>query len=110
MRRLPTVEQFWRAQRDPLYAVLWPTFWVTREFAADYPEWFEPWWYGRAYFMWDIDAYLYALTPLVPFLKAWDWWSRRRWFVERWLRRQGVLVAPYEGCYFREMHGHQVFK
>lgn len=107
MRRAPTVEEFLRADSSPWSALRWPVIWCTRQFLED-TRWQFSWWYAPAYHRWDCDTTAYAILPLVPFGRLWQWWERHRWCVERWLKREGVLVGE-EGGYFSDLHGHQVW-
>lgn len=49
------------------------------------------------------DRFYYAVQPVAALLFAAAWWDNHRWCLERWLARRGILVEPYEGCYFHEL-------
>ncbi len=97
MRRVPTIEQFDRANKSLFYAFRWPTLWATREFVEDFPDSFAPW-YLKAHYDFNIEVSVYALWFLVPFVKLWYWWMRYRWIIERNLRHRIFIVAEGEHC------------
>lgn len=99
MSRDPTNHEFERAWTEPVYALCWPAFWVTSELLNDLPQWFEhePWWYARAWHSYDLDMDLYVLSPLAPFVWAYQRWkySATRFCVERAMR--GRIADKPEG-------------
>lgn len=97
MRRVPTVEQWQRAQSSPWYALLWPTLWATREFVEYTMVPFAPW-YRKAYAQFDIDVEVYALWFLLPFVRFGNWWARNRWIIERNLRHRIFIVEEGYHC------------
>lgn len=89
--KLPTIERFSDANRSLLWAIRLPLFRATREFIES-PYRVAPW-YRVADYDSDCDVYLYALLPLVPFVRVWAFWRRHRWIVERTLRHRIFIVG-----------------
>ena len=112
MQRLwcsPRIEH--QAQVSTLaFALRYPILPVTRELREDCPELEKQLrWFRRGYDDFNTDVRVYGVIGLHWLLRAYAVWRAHRWCIERWLKREGVLMAPYNGCYFHELHGHQRF-